>query len=177
MRYIKYHLRTKLLRLLGWPKPAEFGGDDFDWRAYSAHYAEEMTEMEQAHSSRLKPGDYIFAEGCLTQQSSALPLHPNHRLLYETLLQLKPRSVMEMGCGAGDHLSNMSLLTPGLVVYGVDRSEEQLQFLRRRSPALTPVVTEADITRPLPPRCLRWTLRIRRRSSCTSRRRTITSQH
>lgn len=101
MQYLKYRIRTKLLRLFGPTKPAEFAGDDFDWRAYSAHYAEELTEVEQDHTTRLSPQDYMFTEGRLTQQSSALPLHPNHRLLYETLLQLRPASVLEMGCGGG----------------------------------------------------------------------------
>lgn len=71
MRYLKYRLRTKLLHLLGRPIPAEFADDDFDWRAYSTHYAEELKEMEQGYLTRLAPEDYLFAEGILTRQSSA----------------------------------------------------------------------------------------------------------
>jgi len=150
MRYLKYRLRTKLLHLLGRPIPAEFADDDFDWRAYSTHYAEELKEMEQDYLMRLAPEDYLFAEGILTRQSSARPLHPNHRLLYETLLQLAPQSAMEIGCGAGDHLYNLSLLAPKIYLSGVDRSQDQLTFLKRRSPNLKAAVTQLDITRPLP---------------------------
>jgi SAM-dependent methyltransferase len=150
MQYLKYRIRTKLLRLFGPTKPAEFAGDDFDWRAYSAHYAEELTEVEQDHTTRLSPQDYMFAEGRLTQQSSALPLHPNHRLLYETLLQLRPASVLEMGCGGGDHLYNLGVLAPPIRAAGVDRSPEQLALLKRRSPNLSAAVSVADIMRPLP---------------------------
>lgn len=150
MRYLKYRLQTKLLRLFGPAKPAEFAGDDFDWRAYSALYAEELAEIERDYTLRLSPGDYLFADGRLTQQSSGRPLHPNCRLLYETLLQLHPADVLEMGCGAGDHLHNLGGLAPQIRTAGVDRSGEQLDLLKRRSPGLKAVVSVADITRPLP---------------------------
>lgn len=150
MRYLRYRIRTKLLRLFGPAKPAGFAGDDFDWRAYSAHYADELKLVEQDHTTRLSPQDYMFADGRLTLQSSVRPLHPNHRLLYETLLQLHPASVLEMGCGAGDHLHNLGVLAPQIRAAGVDRARGQLDLLLRRSPGLNAVVSEADITRPLP---------------------------
>jgi SAM-dependent methyltransferase len=150
MKYLKYRLRTKWLHLFGQSSAAECAGDDFDWRAYSTHYAEELKEVEKDHTTRLSPQDYRFADGRLTQQSSILPLHPNHRLLYETLLQLQPASVLELGCGGGDHLYNLSILAPQIQVAGVDRSIEQLTLLERRSPGLRAVVSQADITCPLP---------------------------
>jgi len=150
MRYLRYRIRAKLLRLFGPVKPAEFAGDDFDWRAYSAHYADELTEVERDYTTHLSPGDYLFADGRLTPQSSAKPLHPNHRLLYETLLQPHPADVLEMGCGAGDHLYNLGILAPQVRAAGVDRSQGQLGLLKRRSPGLKATVSEADITRPLP---------------------------
>lgn len=150
MKYLRYRMQTKWLHLFGPTKPADFAGDDFDWRAYSAHYADELTEVERDHTTRLTPQDYVLADGDLKQQSSALPLHPNHRLLYETLLQLRPASVLEMGCGGGDHLYNLGVLAPQIRVAGVDRSPEQLALLKRRSPDLSAAVSVADITRPLP---------------------------
>ena len=134
-------------------RPAKAGGvcrDDFDWRAYSAHYADELKLVEEDHTTRLSPQDYAFADGRLTQSSSVLPLHPNCRLLYETLLQLKPATVLEVGCGAGDHLHNLAVLAPQIRAAGVDRSGEQLRMLKRRSPGLKAPVSVVDITRPLP---------------------------
>ncbi len=151
MQYLKYRIRTKLLRLFGPAKPAEFAGDDFDWRAYSAHYADELLEVERDYTTRLSPQDYLFTDdGILVQRSAKPPLHPNHRLLYETLLQLRPTQVLEMGCGGGDHLYNLSVLAPEIRAAGVDRSPEQLALLKRRSPGLAAAVSVADITRPLP---------------------------
>ena len=151
MQYLKYRIRTKLLQLFGPPKPAEFAGDDFDWRAYSAHYADELLEVERDYTTRLSPQDYVLTDdGSLVQQSAKPPLHPNHRLLYETLLQLRPSQVLELGCGGGDHLYNLSVLAPEIRAAGVDRSPEQLALLKRRSPGLAASVSVADITRPLP---------------------------
>lgn len=151
MLYLKYRIRTKLLRLFGPAKPAEFAGDDFDWRAYSTHYADELAEVERDYTTRLSPQDYVVTDdGSLVQKSSKHPLHPNHRLLYETLLQLRPTQVLEIGCGGGDHLYNLSVLAPEICTAGVDRSPEQLDLLKRRSPGLAAAVCVADITRPLP---------------------------
>lgn len=44
---MRYRIRTRRLYLFGPTKPAGFAGDDFDWRAYSAHYADELKEVEQ----------------------------------------------------------------------------------------------------------------------------------
>ena len=63
-------------------------------------------------------------------------MHPNHRLLYEIILALAPQSVLEFGCGGGDHLHNLSVLLPGVEAYGLDRSESQLAFVRKRHPEL-----------------------------------------
>lgn len=150
MSYHKYWQRVKFLNLLGQSIPTEFAGDDFDWRVYSTHYAEELKEMEQDYVTRLAPQDYVLTGSSLTRGASARPLHPNHRLLYETLLQLTPQSVMEMGCGAGDHLYNMNCLAPEIRLLGGDRSRSQLNFLKRRSPDLKASVSQIDITQPLP---------------------------
>lgn len=150
MRYRNYHRWTKLLGLLGRARPAEYAGDDFDWRAYTSHYADELTEVERDHTTRLSPGGYVFEDGHLTRKSSVKPLHPNHRLLYETLLQLHPARVLEMGCGAGDHLYNLGILAPEIHAAGVDRSAGQIALLKRRSPGLKAAVSAVDITRPLP---------------------------
>ena len=40
----------------------------------------------------LREGDYTLEAGeLLRTRQSLLPLHPNHRLLYETILQLWPK--------------------------------------------------------------------------------------
>jgi trans-aconitate methyltransferase len=121
--------------------------DDFDWRTYSTKYREEMTEVAKEHTLKLSFGDYIFADGSLSRMRGVLPLHPNHRLLYETILQLHPNSAMEIGCGSGDHLCNLMTLSPYITLYGCDRSAAQIKLARRRSPDLSADLRQADITK------------------------------
>jgi SAM-dependent methyltransferase len=122
--------------------------DDFDWATYTTTYRAQLKEIEKTHTLRLKSGDYRFEEGSLQKAAAALPLNPNHRLLYETVLDLKPDSVMEVGCGAGDHLHNLLELAPGMQAYGVDYGEEQLRFLRERHPGTNVETQQLDITLP-----------------------------
>jgi len=129
-------------------RPGEFAADDFDWRSYSREYRGELKAIEKQHTLRLAPGDYLLEAGALRARSAKLPLHPNHRLLYETILQLAPGSVMEVGCGGGDHLHNLSVLAPAMTIHGADRSEDQLQFLRERSPHLRAELRQLDVTLP-----------------------------
>ena len=122
--------------------------DDFDWSTYTTVYRAQLQEIEQTLTLQLRSGDYRFEDGVLQKTSDALPLHPNHRLLYETILDLKPEKVMEVGCGAGDHLHNLIELAPGMELHGVDYGENQLRFLRERHPASDLDVQQLDITLP-----------------------------
>jgi len=128
--------------------PAAFAHDDFDWRTYNRAYRLEIKEDERIHTQCLVPADYRFHDGTLTRHSDRLPLHPNHRLLYETLLQLQVRRVMEVGCGGGDHLHNLGILASEIQLFGVDRADAQLAYLRERHPHLRADVREFDITLP-----------------------------
>ena len=123
--------------------------DDFNWKTYNDHYQDELLEIEQTNTLKLKEGDYTFKDGNLSKKNDILPLHTNHRLLYETIILLNPKKVIEFGCGGGDHLKNLILLAPDIGFYGCDRSIEQLNFALQRSPTLTGKTLEFDITMPL----------------------------
>jgi SAM-dependent methyltransferase len=125
--------------------------DDFNWNVYSEHYKGELTSSSRKYSIVLKVGDFIFAGNKLLQRAKTLPLNPNHMLLYETVLQLHPSSVIEIGCGGGDHLHNLRILGKGIKeIHGIDISREQLAFLRKRHPHLRRNVEQLDVTLPLP---------------------------
>ena len=94
----------------------------------------------------IQAGDYALSEGRLIRTSSNLPLHPNFHVIFETILQLQPRSVLEVGCGGGDNLHNLQVLQPSLDVRGIDVSLEQLQFLYKRHPSLAELVSVCDVT-------------------------------
>jgi SAM-dependent methyltransferase len=142
--YLVYTVINKLKKTLRLSTSA----DDFDWRWYHYHYQAELSEIKKVHTQVLSPGDYALSDGALSQQRNVLLLHPNHRLLYETILQLSPGSVLEVGCGGGDHLHNLSVLAANISLYGRDLSTEQLSFLRRRHPELKADIGQLDITLP-----------------------------
>lgn len=122
--------------------------DDYDWDRYPVQYRAQLDEVRKQHALKLSKGDYEFIDNRLQQQrDSILPLHTNHRLLYETILQLRPHNVMEIGCGAGDHLHNLHILAPEIDLFGCDVSDEQLRFARERSPDLTANLWRIDITK------------------------------
>jgi hypothetical protein len=60
--------------------------DDFDWSLYNSHYQWELDGIQKVHTLRLANKDYNFSNNILVLEREILPLHPNHRLLYETIL-------------------------------------------------------------------------------------------
>lgn len=145
LRLIPY----RVLRKLGMtPVCKRETQDDFDWGVYPSHYQSELAEIQKSHTLKLSSRDYVFSNGNLILERNILPLHPNHRLLYETILQLQPKSVMEIGCGGGDHLYNLMILLPQIELHGCDLSPEQLSALRRRSPDLKADIRVWDISLP-----------------------------
>lgn len=124
--------------------------DDYDWRNYRVHYERDLAEVALHHTQKLAPGDFSLRDdGTIALRSGLKPLHPNHSCLYETIGALAPASVIEIGCGGGDHLHNLGVLYPALRRQGFDRSRGQLALLKQRSPHLAPLVAERDITLPL----------------------------
>src|SRR5262245_51893085 len=88
--------------------------------------------------------------GRLVQKTAKKPLQDDWRLLYETVLQLAPKKAVEFGCGGGDHLANLKVLSPGLDMVGMDRSKGQLKYLRKRHPDMPAKVLQHHIYEPLP---------------------------
>ena len=122
--------------------------DDFNWRTYNIFYQNELHLINTKHTLKLSSGDYVLEENLLIKAQDILPLHPNHRILYETILLLKPSKLIEFGCGGGDHLFNLQVLMPHVEILGYDRAIEQLNFALERSPNLQGKITEFDLTMP-----------------------------
>ena len=80
----------------GESRPSAFVDDDFDWRTYHETCRGELVEVERDHVTRLSAAELsALSMAILIRDKSARTLHPNHRLLYETVLQLKPSRVIE----------------------------------------------------------------------------------
>lgn len=122
--------------------------DDFDWDLYTQHYKGELKHVEETATAVLKPGDYVFEHNTLVKKNQVKPLHDNHLVLYETILQLNPATALEVGCGGGDMLANLATLHPTMKLFGEDRSDKQLALLHQRHPNLRAKVELHDITTP-----------------------------
>lgn len=106
-RMIKRRLPKKALDILYKFKLWIQNKDDFEWSKYNKKYCKQISEIEKENTLILPEGKYSIVEGKIVLEPSLLPLHPNHKLLYETIYDLKPGSLLEVGCGCGDHLANI----------------------------------------------------------------------
>ena len=121
--------------------------DMFNWTLYNLHYKGELKEAKKNYTLTLKTGDYEFNNSKLIKTNKNIkPLHPSHRLLYETIIQLNPQSVFEMGCGTGMHLHNLQTLLPEARICGVDLSYQQLNGLIKAYPEMANNAKQADAT-------------------------------
>jgi SAM-dependent methyltransferase len=110
--------------------------DDFNWSGYNKAYSKQISEVEKENTLILPDGKYSIVEGKIVLEPSLLPLHYNHKLLYETIYDLKPSSLLEVGCGCGDHLANIQKILPDTEISGCDLLEDQMRFLLSRHPEL-----------------------------------------
>jgi len=118
---------TRLGPLIGRFQP----WDDFYWPRYNKDfYRREISRV--GYLDRLSETSWSI-ENARIIVSSKRDLHPNHRLIYETALNLRPRAITEIGCGGGDHLANLKLLLPEVYLVGFDVSADQLEFARERN--------------------------------------------
>jgi len=148
----KYHLLKAVKKIFWKQKYAEnnknFQGDMFNWPLYNLHYRGELKKDAKLYTLNLKPGDYQFIDNKLLKINTKIkPLHENWQLIYETILQLKPLSILELGCGNGMHLNNLQTLSPEFKLFGIDREAEQIKFLRESFPQLQADIRVADATK------------------------------
>lgn len=144
--FAKYHL-LKFIDKLKSANVPNAKKDMFNWKRYNLHYRGELKEIAKTLTLTLQPNDYSFIDSKLIQTNKDIkPLHENWRILYETILQLEPESVLEMGCGNGMHLNNIQTLSPKIKLSGIDLDEKQLNFLKETYPKLNANTLLADAT-------------------------------
>ena len=122
--------------------------DEYDWNKYPGVYAAQVNRVQGIHTLVLEHNDVDVSGGRIHMKKGVLPLHPNHVLLYETLLELSPINVHEVGCGWGNSLANINVLTAGgIYVYGSEISQKQIDGAETRHPWLKKYITLNDITK------------------------------
>lgn len=121
--------------------------DGVNWSSYNGHYLEELKIAEKTNTLLIKNTEMFIENGMIRASTPNLkPLLVTHHLLYETILKLNPQTVLEVGCGAGDHLANLKILSPNLECYGVDLLQKQLDSLNSRHPRNDFQLNVADVT-------------------------------
>ena len=110
--------------------------DDFDWRHYHEHYRAEFASSARLYTHDLSAVDVRIVDGRLYLLADTKPLHPNHRCLWEAILNLpNVASVGEVGVGGGYLLAGVGrLLGPGVRLSGYDLSAEQLRVFSELMP-------------------------------------------
>jgi len=124
-------------------------GDMFNWSFYHLHYKGELKQGLKSRqvNTNLKPSDYQFTNNKLIQVNKNItPLYFGQHLLYETILQLNPESIFELGCGNGIHLYNLNVLIPRAKLFGVDLLSKQIEFLHQSYPNLPALIKQFDAT-------------------------------
>jgi len=131
-------------------KKRKFYDDDFNWETYTTDSYERrlVGVVEKSNQAVAKNGELSFDETTGIVTSNSRPIHPNQQLIYEAIGQLKPGSVHEAGCGAGDHIANAIDLFPHIRITGSDRGATQLELALSRHPELEGKVELLDITMP-----------------------------
>ena len=125
--------------------------DDIDWRRYTRDYRDELVQLGSHHTVLLRDASFQLDEGRIVLKGTSL--HPNHALIYQAALALRPASIYECGVGGCDHLVNLHVLLPEAEIAGADRSPEQLAFARSRHDDLRWARLEVrDLTVPQPDR-------------------------
>jgi len=121
--------------------------DMFNWSLYNIHYRGEMFENLKNYSINLENNDYIYENNQLIKNDQfKKSIHENWRLIYETILDLKPKKVFELGCGNGMHLHNIQKLNPDIKLFAIDRDKKQIEYLNESYPDLNAEIMERDAT-------------------------------
>ena len=141
-------LKRRLANIVG-PAQRKFYDDDFNWDTYTRDkYGPQQKQIAKEFDLRVGRDVYFDSEKQQLCEGSA-KLHPNSFCIYESVGKLAAKSVIEIGCGGGDHLHNIKTIYPEVEVRGGDRSVEQLKFLRERNPEIADDTFQQDITMPL----------------------------
>jgi trans-aconitate methyltransferase len=122
---------------------------EWDWSARSLEFWQDYLDSDGDNVRKLDAVTWEYKDGTLSVDNvvegrALKPLHPNVRLLLETIKQLEPESIADFGYGFGDILHNVGLLLPDARLYGYDIAAHKLECVRQRSPSLAERATLAQ---------------------------------
>lgn len=149
MRSIRnLEVKRRCQNLIG-PARNRYFEDDFNWDTYtSAKYGPQLTRLDREYDLRISD-DVHFDHHRGRLETGDQKLHPNSKTIYEAIGILGVKSVLEVGCGGGDHIRNLKKIYPNLKIHGGDRSAKQLALLQSRNREIADQTFVQDITMPL----------------------------
>lgn len=120
---------------------------DFDYEPQLRTILDGGQRLILSESQRQNIFDSHFLEGIDGVMSP-------HFLLYKTCINLQPKSILEVGAGAGYHLVNLSNLLPNVEMKGIDLLQTQVNLGKRIFPEYQDLIGKIAIgnfaTNPLP---------------------------
>ena len=111
--------------------------DDYVWEQYHRTYEQIFEQTAKEYTRNLKDVPFEVVDGHVIIPPPHLPLHENHRLIYELCLNLNPTSILEIGAEGGHHLISLKALmgkielNEHVELYGVDISSDQIEWAKR----------------------------------------------
>lgn len=102
--------------------------DEYIWQNYTKEYSAQLQDVKNINRHD------FFISAIQTDAfnkeiiSFGDNLHPNWCEIYAAAYRLKPKSILEIGCGGCYHLHNLDLLLPDAEIHGVDLLQSQLDF-------------------------------------------------
>lgn len=108
--------------------------DDYIWDDYHQEYKSEIVAHKKKYLLNFQK-KISFSNNTLFYKSRKR-LHPNHQTLYEVIKSLNPKSMIEIGCGGGFHVSNLKKILPHSKILGLDRSVDQVNYTKKNFPNL-----------------------------------------
>jgi SAM-dependent methyltransferase len=129
---LRLRLAARMRTVLRLFRPA----DDFDWSMYHVHYRSEVALSRERWTEDLAGLDFRIIDKRIYILADSKPLHPTHRCVYETLINLPAiNSVAEIGTGGGRFIANLQRMLGPFVKYSAyDISARQLEFFAEQYP-------------------------------------------
>lgn len=118
--------------------------DDYESQVFNTLTQKDGLDLIVKNFSRDSHGDLVFEDN----------LHDNWKEVYHFVDKFNVKSVYECGCGSGQHLINLRIINPKLLIEGSDYSQSQIdlgkKYLNMSNYDIQDKLYTMDMTKDLP---------------------------
>lgn len=104
--------------------------DEYNWAVYTAEYSAQLEEIKKFDNNDFFVTNFAGDENGIEFEDK---LHPNWMEIYSAAWSLKPKTILETGCGGCYHIKNLHTILPQAEIFGCDLLRTQLEFGRKFS--------------------------------------------